>query len=323
MKAARILLLTLPFLVVACQEGGLINQGTPAPDSYLKPYVCANDQGADEGPGILGGSRLKRQSRLANSLVFLFQAKEGTKEDGNACTATLIAPNVVVTAAHCVDLGAQETRVSRTRVFLSSDPYCSSSESGNSDVRKVEEILIHPDYNETEDGMKNDLALIRFSGGDLPEGRRPLPVANVYIPMTEKDPVYLAGYGVTTDYEQGDQSPPLLRYVKVKPFSNPENFRQIQNGELSPRLIFDQRERGGACQGDSGGPALLREKGKLKIIGVASQVYARGEKSSCKAYVLHTSLTFHNNWLKTSFAALKTGYPNPFIDEVRKPVLEK
>lgn len=295
------------------EQGGGGSQGSgenPEP-SVLKPYQCGTDEGAVDGPGIVGGTRLKRKSPLGRSVVFIFQGKENSTTQGDMCTATLISSDVLITAAHCVVSGAAETRASRTRAFFHNDPYCTAATGiKSSDVIEVERVEIHPDYTGTDDTMKFDMALIKLKRA-APEGAQPLKVAKNYIPLAEEDPVYLAGYGVTTDYETVDTEAPKLRFTKVKAFSNPEDFKGVQNRASSPRLIFDQNG-GGACRGDSGGPAIVKSKGRLTLVGVASQVFARGDNINCKAYVLHTNLSFYNTWLKDTYDSLQSQSANPF-----------
>lgn len=285
--------------------------GNPVEPSVLTPYQCGTDSGAEEGPGIVGGTKLKRKSLLGKSVVFIFQGKDASSTQGDMCTATLISSDVLVTAAHCVQSGDKDTRAARTRAFFHNDPYCTATTGiQSSDVVDVEKIEIHPEYQGTEDTMKYDIALIKLKKS-APAGTQPLKVAKSFIPMNEQDAVYLAGYGVTTDYDSVDTEAPMLRYAKVKAFANPEDFRGVQNKATSPRLIFDQNS-GGACRGDSGGPAIVKNKGALAIVGVASQVFSRGETINCKAYVLHTSLSFYNTWLSETYEALNSRSANPF-----------
>lgn len=287
------------------------NNGNPTEPSVLKPYQCGTDDGAEDGPGIIGGKVLKRKSLLAGSMAYLFQYKVSGRFEGDACTATLIAPDVLLTAAHCVVSGDPNDRAARVRAYFHTDPYCSAGVGlKSSDVVEAEQVIVHPDYAGNEDTMKFDLALVKLKS-KAPEGTRPMRVAKKFIPMSEADPVYLAGFGVTTDYEAEDKTPPRLRYIKVKPFANPEDFKGIQNVATSPRLILDQNG-GGACRGDSGGPAIMKNRGALTLIGVASQVFSRGDSINCKAYVLQTNLSFYNEWLKDSFNELGSQSANPF-----------
>ncbi len=278
-----------------------------------KTFVCGDENETVEGPGIVGGDRLRKRSLLANSVVFLRQLDTLNSESGGntTCTGTLIAPDMIVTAAHCVSEGAEETRAARTKAYFGNDPHCSASQGNFDEVRESAAVLIHPEYAPTGEKIKFDLALIKLKSA-APKGYKPLSVAQTFIELEDEAPVFLAGFGVTTDFEVEDTGAPTLRFKKAKVFANSQSIKGVKNGADSPRLIFDQAG-GGACRGDSGGPAIVKKDGKLKMIGVASQVSShRGGTSTCKALVIHTSLSFYNEWLKTSFQSMNPGKKNPF-----------
>lgn len=307
--------------LIACAETGGVSAKLTEPSgsdvSEMKPYVCQTEDGTEEGPGIVGGKRLKRKSPLASSIVYLRMLVDIKKPEGEGigCTGTLIADNIVVTAAHCVFEGDATNRAERAMVFLTTDPFCTAVQGRREDVRAVDAVKIHPEYDGTEGKLNYDLALIRLSK-PVSADFRPMPVVTSFDKLDPSISVFLAGYGITTDYGVEDKTAPLLRFSKVKPTA-PATVGAITNDSESARLSFDQTG-GGACRGDSGGPAVVKQNGKLKILGVASQVTGhKGEESNCKAYVLHTSLSFYNEWLKTTFTELtKDKTPkvkNPFL----------
>jgi secreted trypsin-like serine protease len=321
---AKIHLLLGAFLVakalVACGPNESVKIKSPSQDldpSILKPYSCDSEDSGEEGPGIVSGVRLKKQSRLANSIVFVRQIQnlEKESEDNIICTGTLIAPNTVLTAAHCVFSDVKEKLAERTKVYFNVDPFCSISKNRTEDLGQAVDVQIHPTYDGTNATIAYDLALIKLRDS-APQNYRPMTVAQTFVALGSDQTIYLAGFGVTTDFEVEDKTAPLLRYTKAKPF-NDENYR-IKNSESSPRLVMDQ-SGGGACRGDSGGPAIVREGGHLKVIGVASQVTSSNEGATdCHSRVIHTSLSFYNEWLSKTFAEMNPGLKNPFKVALKK-----
>lgn len=153
------------------------------------------------------------------------------------CTGTLIAPNVVLTAAHCIPSSGVQFGVSQDTLFASRDA--------------VEEIVARSYRTGLFDG--GDIALIRLSS-DAPAGIEPIPLHRA--PITDDDigrAIRLVGYGIDAAGVFGTR-----RQITVA------------IGGYSDRLITVGEANNTSCYGDSGGPAFLDVDGTEQVAGVTS-----------------------------------------------------
>ncbi len=299
----------LPLFLGACH----VNLGSTE-TSYTdkvpnpKPYQCT--EGEWDGPGVINGQKLTSQGRLSKSLVFLVHQLSKGSESASLCTGTLISRDIVLTAAHCVDGGLESTRAERLAVVFGNDPLCALSKKDQTNIRKAEKIILHPDWSTSNSGGV-DLALVKLSS-DAPWETRAMDVANDLPSLDDDREIFGAGYGRTTDYEDAEGDQPYLRIAKLRPQNRVPN-QGIINNPASRRLIFNQKSEGSLCRGDSGGPAVVIEGGAAKVIGVASFVWDP-TVTTCKSYVVHTSVSYYREWLMETYEKLRGTYsaPNPF-----------
>ena len=191
------------------------------------------------------------------------------------CTATLISPTVLVTAAHCTSGAIGKTLVTfdtnasaplpRAADDLGSGTsaigYDTTATYGTSSVTGT--AIPHPNYsNFTDMDNWNDVGVIVL---DRPVSGRPLaplPAPN-YLdgyqqPLLNKTIFTLVGYGTEVRKpESGPQKPvpfgtPRIRRVALLPGQKMTAQIVQMNG-----VIADNRGTGGTCFGDSGGPAYL------------------------------------------------------------------
>nr|ATL73451.1 lens protein 7 [Thermonectus marmoratus] len=172
------------------------------------------------------------------------------------CGASIIAPNWVLTASHCVD-----GRVSSQMSFRAG----SSFHAGGGTVHQAKTIIMHPNYNKNT--YDYDYALVQ--------------VINPFEYETKVKPVELAtenprpgsrstvtGWGTLTS---GGSIPNQLQSVDVNIISHQNCESNYGPNKISERMICAANPGKDSCQGDSGGP--LVDPITKKQIGVVSWGY--------------------------------------------------
>ena len=208
---------------------------------------------------------------------------------GNSCTGTLIARDLVLTAAHCVPPGFDYKLVQ----------FDAQRQPSLRDISRIER---HPKFSQqTFDNHRAtaDVALIKLAAPAQNNAQGTL--FSGAFAVAPGDRFSVAGYGLT---ERGNgKSGGTLRAANLVATGQP--------GNLQIRLVdpaSEGRARGlGACTGDSGGPVFRDEGGRFLIIGVVSWSTGPNNSEGCGGLTGVTPLSLYRGWIVET--AKKLGSP--------------
>ncbi|PSL57194.1 trypsin [Saccharothrix carnea] len=199
------------------------------------------------------------------------------------CSGTLVSPNVVVTAGHCVDGGCG------ARVFFGKD--VEFPEDG--EVIRARTALAHPDYRPPR--PTGDIAVLVL---ERPASITPRPIATRE-QLVGAAFVRLAGYGNTDVHSSGGYG--RRRVVDVPIASDHPRHGADAATEFVAGAPFLDRD---SCNGDSGGPAYVQSGGQWFLAGATSRATASSLRP-CGDGGIYTRVASYEKWLWTVPGALK------------------
>ncbi len=202
-------------------------------------------------PRIVGGTQA---TQFQNPFqVALLLTSVDNNADAQFCGGALVAPNRVVTAAHCSDFVA----ASEVQVLIGTRRL-----DGTGTRVNVTAITIHPDWDATT--FNNDVAVWTLA---TEQTELAAELANQDGPVGGQ--MLVTGWGRTSE---GGTSPIALEAVQV-PLVDATNCNDANsyNGQITDRMICAGLDAGGldSCQGDSGGP-LTRGLNNAVLTGIVS-----------------------------------------------------
>lgn len=269
---------------------------------------------------IINGTVVRNGARIASSIVGIYNTSYNS-----ICTGTLIADNIVLTAAHCMPEKASHVKI----VF--SNNIDQTINAREQDILK-EYVLPATDFkvsdawdpnDETTEHNTGDIALIKFRGV-IPKGFSAAKIATDDTNIKKGTKIAIAGFGV--DYADASEEVNPKKYKnmdkailegeiicgdKVKGnYVNCYKVEKTGDGILresnAPLKFFIETEfhlnetQSGTCNGDSGGPAFIKIEGEYLLLGVTS----RGSEL-CDEIGVYTNAVYYKDWIVSTIDLLK------------------
>lgn len=268
---------------------------------------------------IINGTLVRDNDPLLSGIVAVYNTKSKF-----ICTGSLIAPNIVLTAAHCAP-----NNPAHIKVIFSTD-VDSILNARELDVAQ-EYALTATDFkvssiwnpkDETNEFNTGDIALLKFKGA-LPAGYRPATFLQDQEALKLGAMVTVVGFGVDSvetkefdpkkrpnleqDIENGsvycedDMNGKHIKCFKVE--MSGDGILRTTEAPIS--FVYEtevqlNERKAGTCSGDSGGPAYIKKNGQYYLFGVTS----RGS-NLCDEVGVYTNALHYKSWIEETMGKLK------------------
>ena len=211
------------------------------------------------------------------------------------CTGTLVAPRVVVTAAHCLAIEDEEsgqiTGITDPSELLVVAGALDVSDATSDGTYAVAQVILHEGYpNESEPvdvpsgaGRYDDIAILVLAKDVSGLESALIPsVDQALAALDTASTVTISGYGATS--AETDETGVL--YIAEISFAL----------RADAEIVLGGPNQADTCPGDSGGPAYLLDGGKALLVGTTSRA-SENAVANCGDGGVYTFVPVYRDWI--------------------------
>jgi hypothetical protein len=246
----------------------------PSIPETAAPIINGEDAEADDFPATGG--------MLMDATIEIFGDTQELRSF--ICSSTLIAPDVVVLAAHCIDeagltMGFGEVEDMEIRWTRQPDLSSLDGSSANADWPADSIVawdwVAHPNFSMDGIGLGinqgEDIALLFLDEPVLDIDHAFLATQSQGLALAEGDEVMVVGWGQQIATSMWESSPPGSYAYKQMGVSN---IGDIGEYEFQVGVLESDVRK---CHGDSGGPSFKSIDGEYRLVGVTSHAYDQND----------------------------------------------
>ncbi|MEO1270780.1 MAG: S1 family peptidase [Myxococcota bacterium] len=257
--------LVLSLMLVACADDGTDDTATSSSDvGSSETTAQADSEGPLDRCALYEATTLTTQpligaaetEALPGVVAIVYNPNDPDIADG--CTGTLIDPQTVLTAGHCI-LSEMPVRIYigadwKRHILTEDDPFFVT-------WNEVVHMEAHPDYFGLT--LRNDVGVLLL---DAPAPVEPISVRDVSAPETIGASLRLVGYGSDGPVVEGNT---ILKEGIGRKREGRAIVTEVSDQEV---LVNSSDAQSEVCYGDSGGPAFIEDPdGTLRQVGIISR----------------------------------------------------
>eukprot|EP00066_Takifugu_rubripes_P002082 XP_003963745.1 PREDICTED: hyaluronan-binding protein 2-like [Takifugu rubripes] len=269
-------------------------QAAPAPSPSQRFSTCGKPQPKKPITRIFGGLKVN-PGGIPWQVSVQVKQKNTNQIFRHVCGGVLIDSCWVLTAGHCIEPN-KDMQVVMGGLSLDMD------ETTEQTIR-VEEVIVHENYLETQSAVYNDISLLRLRNKDGVCAIETQFVKSACLPdaqLPDGLECTISGWGATE--ESGFGSNHLLKanvlLINQQKCSDPAVYGNI----LDFSMLCAGHLQGGvdSCQGDSGGPLTCNQNATSYVYGLVSWGDQCGKKNKPGVY---TRVVHFLDWIRSKIQA--------------------